>query len=380
MADTIRVLLVSEWYPWPHDPMRGTWVREQAEAIAGHVDLVALVVDASASPALRRRPWAIEEAAEGGFRLLRLRHRRSAIPKLGSVWRQLGMLVALRRLHGAGWFPDIVHARVFSAGFSALPLARLSRVPLIVSEHYTGFPRGALSRWDCAIARFTFRRAAMVCPDSNDLARHLRPLSGSTEVRHMANVFDDETFFPASTEPSGTFVRLINVAALMDKKGHADLLDALVRVREHRRDVRLDIFGDGPLRDQLREHAAALGLSSTVAFHGGRPKQEIAAALRDAHVFVLPSHWENEPHALIEAMGSGLPSVATAVGGVSAMLDPNGGVLVPPRDPAALAEALLDAINRRKTFDRQRIADRARARWGTKAFVDRWLSVYRELT
>src|ERR687897_659458 len=64
------------------------------------------------------------------------------------------------------------HARVFSAGFPAAFLARRAGVPLVISEHYTGFPRGTLSRWDRFVARAAFRRAALVCPDSADLGRH----------------------------------------------------------------------------------------------------------------------------------------------------------------------------------------------------------------
>ena len=119
-------------------------------------------------------------------------------------------------------------------------------------------------------------------------------------------------------------MRLLNVAALAEKKGHRFLLEALAELP----DATLEIVGDGELRADLEARVRELGLEDRVAFLGERPKHEVARLMREARLFVLPSLAENLPVVLIEAMASGLPSVATRVGGVPEMLGGDDGELV----------------------------------------------------
>jgi glycogen(starch) synthase len=105
----------------------------------------------------------------------------------------------------------------------------------------------------------------------------------------------------------------------------------------------------------------------------------VAEAMREADLFVLPSLYENLPCSLIEAAASGLPSVATAVGGVPTLIDPTRGVLCPPGDAAALAAAIRAALQRREQFDPGALAAGAQERFGYLAIATRWSTVYREV-
>ncbi len=163
------------------------------------------------------------------------------------------------------------------------------------------------------------------------------------------------------------------VGALAQKKGHADLLDALPRLDG----VHLDVVGDGELREELEAHAARLGLGGSVRFHGELPKEEVARMMREADLYVLPSINETFGCVLIEAMASGLPSVATRVGGVPEVLDADAGELVEPRDPAAFAAAIERVLERR--FDPGALARAAEERYGYAAFAESWTNVYEEL-
>ena len=109
-------------------------------------------------------------------------------------------------------------------------------------------------------------------------------------------------------------------------------------------------------------------------------KLEIAALMRTSDLLVLPSRFENQPCAIIEAMTSGLPVVSTTVGAIPEMVGPDDGILVPPQDPAALADALEQALARRDSFDRPAIAARARARFSLEAVGARLNAVYEEVT
>jgi glycosyltransferase involved in cell wall biosynthesis len=131
-----------------------------------------------------------------------------------------------------------------------------------------------------------------------------------------------------------------SIANFKAVKDHANLLRAAAAVRREVPGVRFLLVGQGPLEAETRRLAAELGLDGTVVFAGfRRDAQRLAAAV---DVFALSSTHEGLPIALIEAMALGRPCVTTAVGGVPEVIrDPAQGVLVPPRDPDALAGGLL---------------------------------------
>jgi glycosyltransferase involved in cell wall biosynthesis len=374
------VLVVPKWYPWPDRPLFGSFCCEHARALAVEHDVVVLASDAVRHP--RFRVFELHDAVEDGLRTLRLRYRRPAFRPASMACQIVGMLFALYRLRRDGWRPQIVHAHVYSAGLPALILGRLSRAGVVVTEHYTGFQRGLITGYDAWTARIAFRRADLVAPVSNDLARSVLTLQPRARVRVVHNVVDTTVFRPGSSLPAERSAngraRLLTVAQLVPKKGHAFLLEALARIRRDR-DIQLDLVGGGPLESALRELAQNLGLDGAVTFHGEQPKHEVAEFMRRADLFVLPSLFENLPCVLIEAMASGLPFVATEVGGVPELVDGVGAWLCPPHDPDALADAVVAALGQSGALDRNDLAQRTQRRYGYRSFAATWKEIYEEL-
>jgi glycosyltransferase involved in cell wall biosynthesis len=168
------------------------------------------------------------------------------------------------------------------------------------------------------------------------------------------------------------------VGRLEARKGTAVLLDALARLHaQGRHDVQLAIAGDGPLRAELTAQAGRLGVREHVSFLGDRGDvREVLAAL---DVFVLPSFTEGMSNALLEAMAMELPVVATRVGGTPEVLATGAsGLLVPPGDPAAIAEAVGRLLA--TPAERERLGHAARRRieegYDVRAMVRRLESVY----
>ncbi len=373
----MRVLVVPKWYPWSDRPVFGIFCREQARAVARRHDVVVLASEALSNPGFAG--FTLGDEIEEGLRTIRLRYRRPRLRPAAMGFQIAGMLSALGRLRAEGWEPDIVHAHVYSAGLPAVLLGRRSAAPVIVSEHYTGFQRGLITGSDRFTARLAFRHADLVAPVSEPLAAEVRALAPAARIRVIDNVVDTEVFHPPVRPPSRPPpARLLTVAALAAKKGHPHLLKALAIVAP-RREVTLDLVGEGEQRGELEARVRELGLTGMVRFRGELPKAGVAALMRESHLFVLPSLFENLPCVLIEAMASGLPSVATAVGGVPDLLANGAGRLCAPGNSAALAQAISGALDALPNFDRGRMAARAQARFGYEALGRRWSEIYEEL-
>jgi glycosyltransferase involved in cell wall biosynthesis len=149
------------------------------------------------------------------------------------------------------------------------------------------------------------------------------------------------------------------VGTFKRQKGHHELIDAAASVLPAFQDLHLLLVGDGQLGHEIRGLVASVGLSDRIHFLGSR--RDVPELLAASDSFVLPSLWEGLPVALVEAMASGLPVVATAVSGTSqVMVDGATGWLVPPRDPEALAAAMTTLLSNPETAATMAAAGRAR--------------------
>ncbi len=244
--------------------------------------------------------------------------------------------------------PAIVHGVLFHAYVLAACAARLAGVPAVIASrrglgyfkvrrpHYLLLERLANRLTDLIVANAQAVRDHVVRQERVDPAK--------VQVIHNGI---DPTGYDATPDPTlrrelmiSEETRVIGVVAnLIHYKGHAFLLQACRRIRQERPTVVL-LIGDGPLRGRLEALAGELGIRDEVRFLGSRPDIPQLLALVD--VAVLPSVEEGLPNAVLEAMAAGKPVVATRVGGIpEAVVHGETGLLVPPRDSAALAEAIL---------------------------------------
>lgn len=303
---------------------------------------------------------------------------------------QLGAVMAgLRRLHRE-WAPDVVCAHGYKAGFYALWLRLLTGCPCIA------FSRGWTSEnlkvrmygWlDKALVRFADRVVAVSQAQRRRLERVLVP------VRKIRVVENAVTFAP---EDAGAAVETASVRAelgiaaqaplilaagrLSPEKGCRYLLAAVDGILARFPEARVLIAGDGPDEAMLRAQAARLQGAAHVHFLGFR--NDMRRLLRQADVLALPSLSEGLPNVVLEAMASGLPVVATRVGGVPELVqDGVTGLLVEPRQPAALAQAIVRLLDDRALAGK--LAQQARTmvheRYSAERQTQQLLGVYAEV-
>ncbi len=183
--------------------------------------------------------------------------------------------------------------------------------------------------------------SAFVCVSQNGADAMAQTGFPASRIITLWNGIDLERFPYRGPRPGGP---ALTVARLSPEKDIGTLLRAVALVLPSAPGFRLDIAGDGPEKEVLHRLAADLRLGDRVRFLG--EVQDISALLAGAGLFVLPSQTEGISLTILEAMASGLPVVATRVGGnPETVLDKVTGLLVPAGDPAALAQALLGLWN-----------------------------------
>ena len=134
------------------------------------------------------------------------------------------------------------------------------------------------------------------------------------------------------------------LAILKEEKGHRYLLEAMRSVTSRYGDVHVLLIGSGPLRDELQKYVEHLNMEDKVHFLGNR--RDVPELLAASDLFVLPSLWEGLSMALLEAMASAKPIVATAVSGTTQVLvAKETGLIVPPRNSSELSKAIVQLLS-----------------------------------
>ncbi len=240
---------------------------------------------------------------------------------------------------------DHVHIHWIAAPASmGVVAARMAGVPYSITAHRYDIAQANLLDWKAHGARFV---RAIDTPGATEIAGHLSADTQPPVVLHMG-VNVPPAAAPLRRGPLNT-LRIAVAARLVAKKGHCYLIEALKLAKDRGTSVRLDVFGDGPLKDGLTAQAAALGVADLVTWRGVTRHDDLLRILLlgDFDACVLPSVTANDgdkegiPVFLIESMGAGLPVITTANGGIEELAGDGHGIIVPERDATAIGDALV---------------------------------------
>lgn len=289
--------------------------------------------------------------------------------------------------------PDVLHTCNLAA-LEVVPLAWLARVPLRVhAEHGWDAhdPQGRNPRYQ-RLRRLYRPFVSHYVAVSRDLYDYLGRAVGVPARRRslIANGVDTDTFAPACGAPRavsgcpfepGRHWLVGTVGRLQTVKNQPLLARAFVRALQSQvamgDTARLVIVGEGPLRAEVERVLAAAGMADLAWLPGAR--DDVAEVLRSLNLFVLPSQAEGTSCTLQEAMASGLPVVATAVGGTPDLVQENvTGHLVPPDDEQAMADAMVRAFGTPDNSARQGEAGREHAirRFAISAMVQQYQQLF----
>jgi len=385
----MRVCVVAEYYPRPDDPVSGVWAHRQALAARQEgCEVRVLALDRPLPPAAALRN---PERLRGELAAIGARPRRTQLDGIDveyvrylspprersyAAWERYARRPLARALSRLD--VDLIHAHYATpAGAAAHAHAASHHIPLVISVHGGDLLAPLLQAppTRMRIAHVLSRAAAVLC-NSEATRERAASLCGRSDHMRVVHLGTD---IPDRLPPKSPDV-IATVGHVIPRKRHVDVLEALVHLPE----LRWVVIGDGPALLRLRARAAALGIADRVELLGALPHDQAMAALERAPMMVLPSVDEAFGVAYIEALAHGAPAVGVAGEGgpeeIARLTDAM--VLVPPRDPRALAAAierhLADPAELARLAERGREAVRANFTW--KACGEATVRAYREAT
>lgn len=293
-----------------------------------------------------------QESIEDGFHIHRIP--RQKVKFLGIILFWVRIFWLLKKIK-----PDIVHAQSIPVGIPGVLARKILRRPCVVwgrgSEIYLPW------RFKEVISKLALRNADAVIALTEDMKREIRKICDK-DIYVIPNGVDLERFENLSRENIRRKLEITNeqkivifAGTLRPIKGVKYLIQAMNIIRQKNTKASLMLIGDGEERQSLEELVKESNLGDCVTFVGQVPNEEVLEYMAASDVFALPSLSEGFPIVSLEAMASGLPIVATKVGGLPEIIkDGENGFLVEPRNPGQIAERALLLLNNDKL--RQRIS------------------------
>ncbi len=283
--------------------------------------------------------------------------------------------------------PDLVHVYYGHKAVHFHDMLRAWGGPFVVSFHGVDVSKFLDEPGYAAALKRVFADATLVMARSQSLLDRLAELGcpqGKLRLNRTPIPLDHLTA-AIRRPPANDQWRLIQACRLIKKKGILTTLKALAIVKQTHPAVRYVLCGEGPLKTKIEEAVKQRGLSENVELLGWLSQEQLLAQYCDAHMFLHPSEktrqedQEGIPNSMLEAMGTGLPIVATLHGGIpEAVTHGSDGLLVPEKSPEDLAKAILRLMNEPGELARMSkgAATSVRANFGSEAQIAAMEDIY----
>jgi L-malate glycosyltransferase len=370
----MKILFLTPWYPDNKVPNHGVFVREQAVAVGEH-NKVIVVSSKTDYSIFSFFSWTVKETTFENVKEFRLVINRS-IPIINQL---IYFIISVRFAYRIAkeFNPDIIHGNIgYPGGFWAYLVSKLVASPFIITEHYSRFTYNFRSPIHKALTLFSLKRAKRLLTVSKHSCREIgRYINRSIDV--VPNLVDVGRF--AVIRPQ-SLITQIGFLGGLNSDNHQKGLDLLLRALstiEH--DFVLHIGGDGKMRPIYEALAQKLGIHDKCRFYGLIDYSSVPRFMRQLHFFVSVSRFESFGIAMLEAMASGLPVLATDSGGPSDFVNKQNGLLIKKENMPSLIGGIQTMINSYNEFDREKIRAFVIKNYSKEHFKKVISSVYTEV-
>ena len=368
----LRIAIVTPMLPVPHDQTRGRYIHETARSLAklAEVKVFFQSLRYPRIPGMTPRSF-IAGGVDENYQLPGLVVDAFNYPAIPVISRGLNGLVSSWALKSRvrDFQPDIILAYwVYPDGFAALRVARGLGIPCVVGA--LGSDIHVRDGLNTLLTRYTIHGADALLTVSEAMRQTAIHSFGADpgKVHTVVNGFNTSVFGPRDQSVARKALGVgadeqvvVYVGRFVEAKGMNELVAAARQLAQSNPRFRLALVGDGVMRAELQASLHAHGLASLTYLPGGLAPEAVAQWICASDVLTLPSWSEGYPNVVVEALACGRPVVATDVGGTNEIVTPDNGILIRPKDSAALGSALAGALAR--TWDHAAIAAAMSRTW-----------------
>lgn len=387
----MHILILASYYPSREKPITGIFIEKQAKALrkAGHQ------VGVLVTPRIN---VTAEQLRHDGLGSLRATTREAYFPDFPVYRMHWGwfprvvppLLTLLLKSAGERAFeqymreqgkPDVIHAHnIFYGAYLAAHLKRKYGVPVVLTEHSSSFLEGlVIFPGQKQVAADTLRRVDARFVVGSSLIDALHAYAPDVPIEVLGNVIDTDFFTPGDPIPSAPFIFTV-IAQLKERRKGFEVLIAAFAQAFKGQNVILNIRGDGALKPEIEGYIAQAGIGEHVKFLGYMTMEQLRDLIRSSHAVVCSSHVETFAVSIAEGMSCGKPVVVTRCGGPEDYVTETSGIIVPPGDPAALADGMRRLRERYESYQPDTVRAVCVAQFSEAALVRRLQAAYQTIT
>ena len=383
-----NILWLTSWYPNSTDPFNGDFIKREAEAVSVYQPLKILYVvknnrnsflESNGYSEVHNRTNNLEEyilyySSAGSDRSVLSRF--NSLKTYFSRHREF-----IKQLRRNADLPDLVHVQVaLKAGLIALYLKWRYRIPYVLTEHWSGYypiskdslyKKSYLTRF---VTRLIIKNAIRFLPVSEDLGKEIDKHWSPVSFQKIPNVVNTDLFYPSENAPPAIF-RFIHVSSLQYPKNPEGIIRAFIELLKQNISAELELVG--PVNPSLMEFIKATGLRPDQLHCAGEISyDQVSVELRKSSSLIMYSFYENMPCAILEALCSGLPVIATKVGGIPEIIREENGILINVGNETELLDAMKEMIRNYHLYDRRQISHAATEQFSYEVIGKKIVDIY----
>lgn len=369
----LHILLISSWFPSKVNRYAGDFVQRHAKAISTlHKVTVVYAIGSFENKEVEENAY-----EEGNYKEIIVVFPKSKYTFVNwfRKWK-----IYLKKISEIGSF-DIVHVNVaYPVGLLALYLKKIKKYPYVITEHWTGYlPQdpNTIEYFRKFATRKILENASYLLPVSESLGEALLKYGKNKNLKVIRNVVDTNIFQFKPDHQNSTF-KFLHISNLSYQKNIDGMLNVSKRLWEEGYEFIFEIGGNGdlnPLYDFQNEYK----LEKPLQIFGALTQFEVAEKMQNADCFVLFSRFENQPCVQNESFCTGLPIIASDVGGISELLPKEFGLVVESENEDQLYDAMKSCLNGHLFAEKSEIHDFAENQFSVSHIAQRFNEVYQEI-
>jgi glycosyltransferase involved in cell wall biosynthesis len=381
-----KVLWLASWYPNEREPFSGDFIQRHAEAVSICLPVKVIYVGKQADHSLGQLSGKVEYKSGNLQEHIEYYSNRKRYLK---KWRSLFSYIKIhseiiKDLKKNDDLPELVHVHVaMKAGLIALYLKWKYKIPYVLTEHWSGYyPQSKDSLYNKSVierylTKLVIRNASELLPVSHALGIQISQNWAQIPFRKISNVVNTRFFHPAENKKPHPF-RFIHISSLLYPKNPEGIINCFIHLLKSGHEAELILVG--PLNTSVNQLLSIHKTESEkLRTTGEISYEDVGKELRNADALILFSYYENMPCVILEALCSGLPVIASQVGGIPEVINPENGILVAAGNEQMLLEAMQNMMANYGSFERGVNNQMASATYSYEKIGKEIVQVYEEI-